>query len=76
LPADCEKKIISVLANSWGKSIHCWVDPNQILPYGDPAIFWSAEKHSDIKLEMIKDRDQRYGTNSAEKRRERAEYLK
>ena len=57
----CEDKLMKALVNSWGKTWHTWPDFDTFLPVGEPMLMWSAGKPGDVKPELIKKRDQKYG---------------
>ena len=71
----CDQKTMKTLVNTWGKVWHTWPDPSTHLPLGYPRLMWSAIKEGEIPEELVKKRDARWGTDTAELKKKRAQYL-
>ncbi len=70
-----DRKMIKVLVKTWGKTWHTWPDPKTDLPLGFPRLMWSAVKDGDVSPEMVKKRDQRWGIDTSQLKKERDQYL-
>ncbi len=70
-----EEQMMKALVKTWGKTWHTWPDPATEIPLGIPRLMWSAGKKGDVPEAMIKSRDQRWGINTSELKKERDQYL-
>jgi len=74
-PKKTDEETMKLLVKTWGKTWHTWPDPTTEIPIGYPSLMWSAVKPGDVPQRMIQQRDQRWGINTAELKKARAEYL-
>ncbi len=74
-PKDVDEATIKVLYKTWGKTWHTWPDPSTELPLGSPRLMWSATKDGAIPEKMIKERDERWHSNTSQIKKEREQYL-
>lgn len=72
---EVDEKTMKLLVNTWGKTWHTWPDPNTDLPLGTPRLMWSALKEGAVPASLIKARDQRWNINTAQLKKDRAQYL-
>src|SRR5262249_40260622 len=75
LQTDCEKKLLKGLQKSWGKVWHTWPDPKTDLPMGAPALMWSATEKNEVHKDLIKSREERFGIDIDEIRKQRERFL-
>jgi len=75
-PKECEKKLMTTLVRTWGKTFHTWPDPSTHLPIGLPRLMWSATGDGQISQGLIDARDQKFGINTKTIKAQRQEYLK
>lgn len=81
LPAFAEKSLMKSKMNSYGKTWHVWNtgmlgQGGDKLPMGDPMLAWSFNHDNEAVPEMVNSRDRRMKTNTAQKRKERADLQK
>lgn len=65
-PAAEEHKLMETLAGTYGKTWHTWqVDRGDELPVGRPTLMMSLTRDGQLKASLMKQRDQRFGIDSA-----------
>jgi hypothetical protein len=74
-PKKDDEETMKLLVKTWGKVWHTWPDPTTELPLGYPRLMWSAVKPGEVPQQMIEQRDQRWGINTSQLKKERDEYL-
>jgi hypothetical protein len=75
LPEHEDRKVITTLLKTWGKTWHTWPDPKTEIPMGYPRLMWSAEKPGDIPQQLIEERDLRWNLDTTELKKQRAQFL-
>ena len=75
-PKDCEKKLMGLLYNTWGKTWHTWPDLTTNIPLGQPKLMWSANKDGEVPQAMIDAMAKKFGLDVEQLKRERKEYLR
>jgi hypothetical protein len=78
LPPTVEKQALKDKINSYGKTWHFWKtgvhgeqpDP---LPYGPPHLAWSFNHDGEVPTELLRSRDKRRNTDTAQRRQHRAD---
>ncbi|WP_039056519.1 OBAP family protein [Enterobacter sp. Bisph1] len=74
LPAAAEKSLMSNIVNTYGKTWHTWhTEQNQTLPLGVPALMMGFTGDGQLKPSLLVDRDRRFGVNTEEIKKERAD---
>ena len=74
LPEIAEKELMKKLIGTYGKTWHTWqVDRGDKLPLGIPQLMMGFTADGQANSKMVSDRDQGYGIDSNEKRKNRAE---
>jgi hypothetical protein len=80
VPAVAEKAAFRKKINSYGKTWHIW-DTGHVghpaahqLPTGTPLLAWSYNRDGEAPAGLVEARDERMNIDSAEKRKERAEF--
>jgi hypothetical protein len=80
VPAIAEKAALKKKLNSYGKTWHVW-DTGHVghpashdLPLGSPRLAWSYNYDGEAPPGLVEGRDERMGIDTAEKRKERAEF--
>lgn len=73
-PEKCEQKLMEMLVDSWGKTIHTWGNPADSLPLGDPILMWSAIKSGQIPQNLLDERNKKFNINEIKEKRQK--YLK
>jgi Protein of unknown function (DUF1264) len=72
LPEIAEHELMEKLVSTYGKTIHTWhTDQQRTLPIGSPMIMMGFTKDGQLKPELLADRDKRFGTSTAEKKKNR-----
>jgi len=72
IPEVAERELMRKLVGTYGKTFHTWhTDLHKELPIGIPQIMMGFTADGQADAAMIADRDRRFGTTSAEKRRQR-----
>lgn len=72
IPKHAEKSLMKDYVNTYGKTIHLWqVDRGDELPYGPPQLMMAYTADGQIDQNIIDKRDQIYGVNTSEIRKER-----
>lgn len=80
LPEVAEHALMKGKINSYGKTWHVWSTgtpqhPGDALPLGEPMLAWSFNRDGEARPEMVRERDQRMGIDTAQKRRDRADLV-
>ncbi|HEX2223491.1 MAG TPA: OBAP family protein [Thermoanaerobaculia bacterium] len=80
IPDPAEKELMRTKMNSYGKTWHVWntgaaSHPGDELPLGPAHLAWSFNRDGEARPEMIRQRDERMGIDSAAKRRERQDLV-
>jgi hypothetical protein len=78
LPGAAEKALMRSKMNSYGKTWHVWNTgmagrPGDALPLGEPQLAWSFNRDGEIDPALLKEREQRLGIDSRERRKARLE---
>ena len=74
LPDVAEHALMRKLASTYGKTFHTWhTDLDKQLPIGVPQLMMGFTQDGQIDPAMVQARDERFGVNTAEKRKERAD---
>jgi hypothetical protein len=74
LPDAAEHELMGKLASTYGKTVHTWqVDRGDPLPLGPPQVMMGSTGDGQIRAEMVRDRDRRFGISSEEKRKSRSD---
>lgn len=74
LPEVAEHALMQKLASTYGKTFHTWhTDLDKQLPLGVPQLMMGFTQDGQIDPAMVRTRDERFGVNTAEKRKERAD---
>jgi hypothetical protein len=72
IPQLAEHALMEKLVSTYGKIIHTWhTDQNRSLPVGAPMIMMGFTKDGQLKQELLADRDKRFHTSTAEKKKNR-----
>jgi hypothetical protein len=66
-----EIDFMSYLLTTWGKSWHTWPDPSTAVPMGEPLLMWSLTGDGQANMELIEERDRRFGVSTPETQAER-----
>lgn len=75
LPAAAETALMKKLAATYGKTIHTWhTDRGKELPYGVPALMMGFTADGQLDPKLRADRDRRFGVDSNEIARRRADF--
>lgn len=72
---EAEMDFMTDLLTTWGKSWHTWPDPTNPLPLGEPLLMWSLTGDGQADMEMIGERDKRFGVSTARAQTERCEAM-
>ena len=73
IPQVAEKRLMEKLANTYGKTWHTWhTDQDKQLPLGVPQLMMGFTADGQADAQMVRQRDQRLGIDSAEKKNARA----
>lgn len=74
IPDVAEHALMEKLVNTYGKTWHTWhTDLNKDLPLGVPQLMMGFTADGQANPKMVSDRDNRFGIQSAEKKKERAD---
>lgn len=75
LPQLAEEKLMEQKMNSYGKTWHLWntndADSEPSLPLGDAMLGWSFNRDGEAYPELIRQRDEKLGIDTAERRKQR-----
>lgn len=72
IPDVAEHELMEQLMSTYGKTIHTWhTDQNFQLPVGAPMIMMGFTKDGQIDQRLVRERDQRLGVSTAEKKENR-----
>lgn len=72
LPDVAEKALMRKKMNSYGKTWHVWMEPDQ-LPLGPAQLAWSFNRDGELDPAKLAQRDRKLDIDTAKKRAERAE---
>ncbi|QGT83662.1 OBAP family protein [Pseudomonas coronafaciens] len=74
IPAPAEHALMEKLVNTYGKTWHTWhTDLDKTLPLGVPQLMMGFTSDGQIKPELVQQRDSRFGVNSEEEKKSRAD---
>lgn len=74
IPLVAENRLMAKLANTYGKTWHTWhTDQDQALPLGMPQLMMGFTADGQADPDMVRQRDQRLGIDSAERREARSD---
>ena len=74
LPDVAEHELMKQIVSTYGKTWHTWhTDQDIDLPFGSPALMMGFTKDGQLNSGLLMDRDKRFGTSTAEKRKNRAD---
>lgn len=78
IPSVAEKELMKQKMNSYGKTWHMWKTgvfgmEADDLPLGPPSLAWSFNREGEANPEMVRQRDERMGVDTAENRESRAD---
>lgn len=74
IPGLAEKELMEKLVSTYGKTWHTWhTDQHLDLPLGHPMLMMGATADGQIRETLVKERDERFGVKSNEKRTDRAD---
>jgi len=65
---EAEIDFMTYLLTTWGKSFHTWPDPTTAVPLGEPLLMWSQTGDGQADMELVRERDRRFGVSTAETR--------
>jgi hypothetical protein len=76
IPEVAERELMKKLVGTYGKTFHTWhTDLQKELPIGVPQVMMGFTADGQADATMIADRDRRFGTETADKRRQRQDIL-
>ncbi|WP_050483133.1 OBAP family protein [Pseudomonas sp. Ant30-3] len=74
IPEVAEHALMEKLVNTYGKTWHTWhTDLNKELPLGVPQLMMGFTADGQADPKMVRERDNRFGINSSEKKKARAD---
>jgi len=74
IPEVAEHALMEKLVHTYGKTWHTWhTDLNKDLPLGVPQLMMGFTADGQVDQKLVSERDQRFGINSAEKSKSRAD---
>ncbi|KPB51697.1 Uncharacterized protein AC511_4931 [Pseudomonas coronafaciens pv. oryzae] len=74
IPAPAEHALMEKLVNTYGKTWHTWhTDLDKTLPLGVPQLMMGFTSDGQIKPALVQQRDSRFGVNSEEEKKSRAD---
>ena len=74
IPEVAEHALMEKLVHTYGKTWHTWhTDLNKDLPLGVPQLMMGFTADGQVDQKLVSERDKRFGINSAEKRKSRAD---
>ena len=74
VPAPAEHALMDKLVNTYGKTWHTWhTDLDKQLPLGVPQLMMGFTGDGQVDPALVRERDKRFGIDSAEKKRQRAD---
>ena len=74
VPKAAEHAFMEKMASTYGKTWHTWnTDLNLTLPIGHPMLMMGFTADGQIHDDMVASRDQRFGTSTADNKKDRAE---
>jgi hypothetical protein len=72
IPDIAEHALMEKLVSTYGKTIHTWhTDQQRNLPLGSPMIMMGFTKDGQLRQELLEQRDKRFGTSTADKKKNR-----
>jgi hypothetical protein len=73
IPETAEHELMEMLVDTYGKIFHTWhTDQGRSLPTGAPMLMMGFTADGQLKRELVADRDKRFGVDTAETRKRRA----
>jgi hypothetical protein len=74
IPALAETELMKKIVSTYGKTWHTWhTDRDKELPYGVPALMMGFTEDGQIDERIVTERDQRFGINTGDIKKRRAE---
>lgn len=74
IPEAVEHELMEKLVSTYGKTIHTWhTDQQRELPIGSPMIMMGFTKDGQLDTRLLADRDRRFDTSSAQKKKNRSD---
>jgi hypothetical protein len=74
IPAPAEHALMKKLVTTYGKTWHTWhTDLDKQLPLGVPQLMMGFTADGQIDPALVRERDKRFGIDSAKKKQERAD---
>jgi hypothetical protein len=74
IPQTAEHELMEKLVHTYGKTWHTWhTDSHKDLPYGVPQLMMGFTADGQIDAAMVQERDRRFGVDTLERRRARAD---
>lgn len=74
IPELAEYELMEKIISTYGKTIHTWhTDQDLEVPVGTPMLMMGFTKDGQLHPELLADRDRRFGINSEEKKKKRAD---
>jgi hypothetical protein len=70
-----ELDFMTYLLTTWGKSWHTWPDPTTQVPLGEPLLMWSLTGDGQADMNLIAERDKRFGVSTEKVQAERVAAL-
>lgn len=72
IPDRVEYELMEKLVSTYGKTIHTWhTDQEFELPVGSPMIMMGFTKDGQLDPQLLRDRDERFGVSSSDKKKQR-----
>jgi hypothetical protein len=71
MAAEDEKKFMSYILTTWGKTWHTWPDPTTPVPMGEPLLIWSLTGDGQADPKVIATRDKDFNVDTAKVREAR-----
>jgi hypothetical protein len=73
IPQQAEHEFMEKMVGTYGKTWHTWhTDRKLALPLGHPMLMMGFTADGQVNAQMVAERDQRFGVDSEEKRKDRA----
>ena len=74
LPQPAEHAVMEKIVGTYGKTVHTWhTDRHESLPVGLPQLMMGFTADGQVDAGLVRSRDERFGVNSEERRRYRAD---
>jgi hypothetical protein len=75
MEAEEEKKFMSTILTTWGKTWHTWPDPKSAVPLGEPLLVWSLTGDGQADAAVVATRDEEFHVRAAKLRERRSREL-